>query len=252
MDIADHFALQSGFAPLATGPLAKLTVTSLGMVRIPSGKLGACDPFVNLEDPMIVGIPPGDYPVYVTAADVSEEQNGSHMREAYLSLVVSEATATQVEAAPGLDGPPLAGEFFGVVVDAGTVAFVDADSVGRCMPEDPGSWYDDVFDTDDDLHSWFAVMDADNPLPAGMANLVMPRAKAGENVVLAHSGWGDGFYPVLQTKDVEGKVTAIHVDLGVVGKFEEEPDAETAEAPLPPSSGDQSSGKSWLSKLLRR
>ena len=251
MDIADHFALQTGFAPLATGLMAKLTVTSLGMARIPSGKLGACDPFVNLEDPVIVRIPPGDYPVYVTVADVSEEQNGTHMREAYVSLVMSDATATQVEAAPSIDGPPPAGEFFGVGVDAGTVAFVDADSVGRCMPEDPGSWYDQVFDTDDDLHSWFAVMDADNPLPAGQANLVMPRATAGENVVLAHSGWGDGFYPLLQTKDAKGKLTAIHIDLQVVGKFHEEPDADAAEAAVPPSSADQSS-RSWLSKLLRR
>ena len=252
MDIADHFALQSGSAPLASGRLGKLTVTDLGMVRIPSGNLGACDPFAYLEDPVIVQIPPGDYPVYVTVADVSDEQDGSHMREAYLSLVISDATATQVEAAPSVDGPPPTGEFFGVTVDAGTVAFVDADSVNRCMPEDGSSWYDDVFDPDDDPRSWFAVMDADKPLPSGLANLVMPRATAGENVVLAHSGWGDGFYPVLQTKDAEGRVTGIHIDLGVVGKFEEEPSVETAGTPVPSGNSDQSSSKGWLSKLLGR
>ncbi|MBT8162601.1 MULTISPECIES: DUF4241 domain-containing protein [Arthrobacter] len=241
MDIADHYAMRTGSAPLESGLLGKLTVTDLGMVRIPSGQLGACDPFVNLDDPVVFRIPPGDYPVYVTVADVSEQQDGSHMREAYLSLVMSDATATRVEAAPGLDGPPPEGEFFGASVDAGTVAFVDADSVNMSMPEDPRKWYDDVFDPHDDPRSWFAIMDADEPLPAGTANLVMPRSNAGENVVLAHSGWGDGFYPVLQTKDAEGEVTAIHIDFGVVGKFEDEPNAGTAMTPAPPANSNQPS-----------
>ena len=253
MDIADHYALHSGSAPLASGFLAKLTVHDLGVVRVPSGKVGACDPFVDLENPVVVRVPPGDYPVRVTIADVSEEQDGSHMREAYLSLVMSDETPTLVEAAPTLEGEPLAGEVYGVSVDAGTVAFVDADSVTRCMPEDSTSWYEDVFDTDYDPNSWFALMDAYKPLPAGLANVVMPRATAGENVVLAHSGWGDGFYPLLQTKDSEGNVTALHIDLLVVGKFDDAPLSPMSEQAPPTGSADADPQKnSWLSKLLGR
>jgi uncharacterized protein DUF4241 len=44
----------------------------------------------------------------------------------------------------------------------------------------------------------------------------MPAAQAGENVVLAHSGWGDGVYPVVRTVDADGKPLAIHIDLLVV------------------------------------
>lgn len=253
MDIADHYALHSGSAPLASGLPAKLTVHNLGIVRVPSGKVGACDPFVDLENPVVVRIPPGDYPVRVTIADVSEEQDGSHLREAYLSLVMSEETPTLVEAAPTLEGEPPSGEVYGVNVDAGTVAFVDADSVARCMPEDSTTWYEDVFDTDYDPNSWFALMDADKPLPAGLANVELPRATAGENVVLAHSGWGDGFYPLLQTKDSGGNVTALHIDLLVVGKFDDAlPSLTSEQAPPTGPAGPDPQKNNWLSKLLGR
>jgi hypothetical protein len=188
---------------------------------VPSGKVGACDPFANLSYPLVVQVPQGDYPVRVTVADVSEEQDGSHLREAYLSLVLSGADSVTVEAAPGPDGPPPAGQYFTVGVDAGTVAFLDAEAVLRCMP-DPTTWYEGVFESDD-ANSWFSLMDADGPHPAGTANIVMPLASNGENVVLSHSGWGDGFYWLLQTKDAGGNLTGIHIDLAVVGRFDEEP-----------------------------
>lgn len=170
MDIADFYALQTGSAPLGTGALAKLTVLDLGNLRLPSGKVGACDPFVNLSYPLVVQVPHGDYPVRVTIADVSPEQDGSHLREAYLSLVLSDADSVAIEAAPGPDGPPLPGHYFTVGVDAGTVAFVDAEAVARCMP-DPTTWYEGVFESDDS-NCWFELMDAEEPQPAGTANIV--------------------------------------------------------------------------------
>lgn len=71
MDIADFYALQTGSAPLGTGAAAKLTVRDLGNLRVPSGKVGACDPFVSLSSPLVVQVPSGDYPVRVTIADVT-------------------------------------------------------------------------------------------------------------------------------------------------------------------------------------
>lgn len=252
MDIVDHYALQTGFAPLANGSFASLSVQSLGILRVPSGRLGACDPFVELEQPTVVLVPSGDYPVSVTIADVSEEQDGSHKREAYLSVILSDAEPATVELAPGLGGPPGEGEFFGVGVDAGTVAFVDADSVARCMPADGTNWYEDVYDSDEP-DSWFSLMDAEAPLPAGLANIVMPRATAGENVVLAHSGWGDGFYPLLQTRAADGHVTGIHVDLRVVGKFDEETAGPiTANEPAAPESAPVARKRRWFGRLLGR
>jgi hypothetical protein len=248
MDIADFYALQTGSAPLGTGAPAKLTVRDLGNLRVPSGRVGACDPFVNLSYPLVVQVPHGDYPVRVTVADVSEEQDGSHLREAYLSLVLSEAESVTVEAAPDTDGPPPPGHYFTVGVDAGTVAFVDAEAVVHCMP-DAETWYEGLFESDDP-NSWFSLMDSDEPQPAGTANIVMPLATNGENVVLSHSGWGDGFYRLLQTKDADGNLTGIHIDLAVVGRFDEEPGddeevpSETSPVPDPPK-------RNWLARLSR-
>ncbi|KQP57787.1 DUF4241 domain-containing protein [Agreia sp. Leaf283] len=236
MRLSDFFALVPGDAPLVTGAAGELTVHELGVLRVPSGTLGAADPFVALDRPITVRIPPGDHRVAVTIADVSTQRDGSHLREAYLSLVVSNVPTASVEPVPGPDGPPEPGSFFGVAVDAGTVAFFDADAVEASMPNDGDSWYDEVFDTGEP-GSWFDIMDSDAPLRAGTANIEMPLARSGENVILAHSGWGDGFYPVLQTLDADGRLTGVHIDLQVVGS---PPDAD----PEPQATG-------WLARVKR-
>lgn len=225
VQLSDFFALASGSAPLVTGSPGVLTVHDLGILRVPSGTLGAADPFVALDLPLTVQIPPGDYPVAVTIADVSSEQDGSHLREAYLSLILSDAPAASIEPVHGPDGPPENGSYFGVAVDAGTVAFFDAAAVETSMPGDGDDWYDEVFNTGEP-GSWFDIMDAETPLRPGAANIEMPLATAGENVVLAHSGWGDGVYPVVQTLDAEGRLTGVHIDLQVVTT----PPAESDEA----------------------
>lgn len=221
MNIGDFYALRAGTAPLPSGEAVRLSVHDLGVVRVPSGRLGASDPFVYLDESVIVPIPPGDYPVRVTIADVSPGQDGSHLREAYLSVVLSSAESELLGPAVGLGGPPQPDQFYGVGVDSATVAFVDAEAVLRCMPDDPALWYDEVFDSNGP-DAWFSVMDSDTPHVRGGANLVMPRAADGENVVLSHSGWGDGFYPLLETRDRDGGLTGVHIDLRVVGP--EEPD----------------------------
>ena len=234
VNISDFYALRTGMARQPDGTPATLTVQPLGLLRVLSGRLGACDPFVNLDAPLVVPIPPGDYPVSVTVADVSPEQDGSHFREAYLSVVVAEGDPVMAAAAESDQGVLEAEQFWVVRVDAGTVAFVDADAVAAGMPPDGGNWYEDVFDDDTD-QSWFSLMDAQEPLPAGLANIVMPRASAGENVILSHSGWGDGHYPLIATFSAAGQVLGVHIDLGVVGPLE----ADDLEGPA--LEGDQQS-----------
>jgi hypothetical protein len=247
---SDFFALIPGQAPLVTGDLGTLTVHDLGILRVPSGTLGAADPFVALDQPITVQIASGDYPVAVTIADVSSEHDGSHLREAYLSLILSDAATASIEPVPGPDGPPQDGSYFGVAVDAGTVAFFDAAAVEASMPNDGDTWYDGVFDTGEP-GSWFDVMDAETPLRAGTANIVMPLAAAGENVILAHSGWGDGFYPVVQTLDAEGRLTGVHIDLQVVGPRPEETIERAETAPDLPARAPTPT-KGWFARLLGR
>jgi hypothetical protein len=236
VQLSDFFALVPGQAPLVTGARGTLTVHDLGIVRVPSGTLGAADPFVALDRPLTVQIRPGDYRVAVTVADASTQQDGSDPCEAYLSLILSDAESVAVESVPGPDGPPEDGSFFGVAVDAGTVAFFDASAVEASMPNDGDTWYDDVFNTGEP-GSWFDVVHSGSPVRAGSANIEMPLASAGENVVLTRAGRGDGFYPVVQTLDTEGRLTGVHIDLQVVG-------SPAAPGPKPTTN--------WFSRLLGR
>ena len=218
--VPSPFEEDDEYSPADTVPLS---VVDLGVLRVPSGRVEACDPFVCLGDGPVFEVEPGDYPVRATIADVSDERDGSHEREAYLSLVLADGEAASVEVAPQLSGSD-----WGVGVDAGTVAFVDHDAVATAMPpREESDWYDDIFDSGEP-DSWFALMDSPDHYRAGAANIVMPRAGAGENVVLSHSGWGDGVYPVMLTRDADGAPLGLHIDLGVVGGFasEDEEDDE--------------------------
>ena len=214
--VPSPFEEDDEYSPADTVPLS---VVDLGVLRVPSGRVEACDPFVTLGDGPVFEVEPGDYPVRVTIADVSKEHDGSHEREAYLSLVLADGEPASVEAAQ-----PVRGRGF-VCVDAGAVAFVDHDAVVTAMPPQD-DWYD-VFDSGEP-DSWFSLMDSSDHYRRGAANIVMPRAGAGENVVLSYSGWGDGVYPVMLTRDADGAPLGLHIDLGVVGEFasEDEEDDE--------------------------
>jgi hypothetical protein len=193
-----------------------------GELVLPSGRLVPCDPFVTLglQQNVEIQLPSGRYAVWVTIADVSEEQDASHEREAYLSLILSNQPsvswaflsplrADQVEQA--LDE----GEFIGIPVDAGTVGMVDAEAVERLMPQDSAVWYDTLFDHPG-VDSWFAQMDNPQQIRAGCVNILLPGATQGENLILSHSGWGDGCYALIATFDAVGGMTGVHIDLAVV------------------------------------
>ena len=126
-------------------------------------------------------VEPGDYPVRVTIADVSKEHNGSHEREAYLSLVLRDVEAADIE-----EARPVSGTGF-ITVDAGLVAFVDHEAVATAMPEDQTTWYDDVIETGEP-DCWFSLLYSSEHYREGAANIVMPLAQAGENVVMSGAG----------------------------------------------------------------
>jgi hypothetical protein len=166
-------------------------------------------------------------------------------RNAYLTLVLDEVFWRARTSSPAkdslryfhltLDGHPPAhveefgeGEFAGVGVSAGTCALVDDGALVDDMPPDvPGDgWADTVFDHGLD-GSWFDAMDAATLYPAGCANLPLPLATTGPygtpNIILAESGYGDGYYAVIGEYDPASlknghapQLVAIHVDFAVV------------------------------------
>jgi len=197
-------------------------VVDCGHLNLPSGRLVACDPFVFLQpsDNPHVLVPPGRYPVSVTVADVSENLDRSEIREAYATVRIAPGVDAYRRALPlAVDGesrelPADDGTFIGFGVDAGTACLVDEEAVVNCMPADV-DWHETLFDNGRD-DSWFARMDDPNHIRFGLANIELPLARNGENIMIIHSGWGDGQYPVVGSFDANGQLLAVHIDFLVV------------------------------------
>jgi hypothetical protein len=189
-----------------------IAVVECGELILPSGHLVAEDPFVSLQrDNSYYLVPPGTYPVRVTVDETIQ-------REMYVSLIL--AAADEVERSfltpykPSgeryLEPDPDA--YYGIGVDSGTVCYVDGEAVKRGMPPDAATWYDELFDNKSD-NCWFRLMDNPAHIRAGLANIGLPSATDGSNLILSHSGWGDGFYPVVGGCDAQGELVAVHIDL---------------------------------------
>lgn len=205
-----------------------LSTIDCGKLKVPSGNLVCCDPFACMEKTgnSFVKIPSGEYQVVVTLADVSQAHDGSHVREAYASLILSDAAdeVTRKCLQPTADGIPTSerledGEFFGFGVDAGTACFVDAESLQEGMP-DSDDWYEELFENEDD-NCWFNVMDNPEHIRDGIANIELPESSCNNNLILFHSGWGDGFYPVVGGFDANNNLVAVHIDFFVASNPEE-------------------------------
>ena len=188
---------------------------------MPSGHLVACDPFAAMDakNNAFIRVTKGRHPVTVTLVDVSENQNQPNVREAYASIYLQKGEEAYRKAIPlAVDdknrAEPQADEFQGFFVDAGTACFVDAWSVENCMP-DSSTWYNELFENSSP-NCWFNRMDDPNHIRNGIANITLPLAKKGENLILFHSGWGDGTYPLVGSFDRANNLLAVHIDFFVV------------------------------------
>ncbi|MCR9566561.1 DUF4241 domain-containing protein [Vibrio diabolicus] len=166
-----------------------------------------------------VQVPPGEYKVIVTLADVSSNLDGTHIREAYTSLIIDK---TKIESSRKFleltkNGEPTnqilqADEFWEYGVDAGTVCFADADVIEAIKPEED-SWYEGLFDNGRD-DCWFNQTNRKILIREGLANIQLPNSD--KNLILFHSGGGDGFYPVIGGYDSNNNLVAVHTDFFVV------------------------------------
>jgi hypothetical protein len=231
-------ALQDGLHIEIDGATYVLSVVDCGYLVMPFGQLVACDPFAVLEptDNLFIAVPAGTYPVYVTLADVSGNQDGSHIREAYATLMLHdspEVTRRIITPLPEneMASPELINnEFYGFTVDGGTACFIDSGSLPTMMPPED-TWYAGIFDTGTP-DSWFSRMDDPNHIRRGLANIPLPYAINGENIILIHSGWGDGVYPIVGGYDADDNLVRVHIDFTAVFSGDDESDTpESREEP---------------------
>jgi hypothetical protein len=218
---ASWCALKNGVSVESKDGPRYVECVDCGEIFLPGGRLAVCDPFVFLSptDMPFIAVPKGRFPVRVTVADVSPNQDRTHLREAYASVIFAGEEESMRRTIPlvkdGEDPPLLSGDaFMGFAVDAGTACFVDESVVAGCMP-DPSRWYEDLFENERD-DCWFRRMDDPKHIRAGIANIALPLARNGENLVLFHSGWGDGVFPVIGSYSADGRLLAVHIDFFVV------------------------------------
>lgn len=207
----------------------QLSTISCGKLKMPSGQLIVCDPFAAMSKAgnAFTQIPAGAYDVIVTLADVSPNLDGSHIREAYSSLILDDSSPEVRReflhlTLDGKSGSEAVkdNEFFGFGVDAGTACFVDAKAILEGMPE-PEEWYSGLFENEDE-NSWFNQMDNPDLIRPGLANIELPHSKEENNLILFHSGWGDGYYPVIGGYNQQNKLVAVHIDFFVVSGPDEQ------------------------------
>ncbi len=214
-------ALVDGARFMARGKLHISDVVDCGDLVLPVGQLIACDPFADLYPgpTRAIPVPPGRYPVRVTLFDVSGAADGSHYRVAYASLLLAdrpEVTRRVLapEYPPPTPIPALApGEFVGFSVDSNAACFVDSGALGYGMPREE-DWFDKVF-ANGAPDAWITRLHDPGHIHAQVANLPLPLARDGANIVLCTSGWGEGTYPTIGGYDADGVLIAVHLDFFV-------------------------------------
>lgn len=198
-----------------------------GALALPSGRLVAADPFTGLlpTGNAEIPVPPGRWPVRLTRVQLQRPGEPPHLRNAYASLLFDDAPErvrrVLTPCPPGQQRPPLQDpdEFYGFGVDAGTACFVDAEALVTAMPP-ADQWHDEAVDHTG-ADAWLRHLEDATHLAPGAANVPLPRGRAGENIALFSSGWGDGMYPLVGGYDADDQLVAVHIDFLVI------PDDET-------------------------
>jgi len=209
--------------PVGDGRHYLLSVVDRGSLVMPAGRLGVCDPLFQLEygGESFFAVPPGRYRVRATLADVSDANDGSHIRVAYASLMLDESAEEVMRRniVPPVDGtlpPELGGdEVLGFGVDSGTACFVDVGAIPDSLRH---NFWKRVFNNGRP-NGGLRLMRSEKHLREGLANIPLLNAPGGGNIIAFGSGWGDGTYPVVGGYDASGRLVRVHVDFFVVSSF---------------------------------
>ena len=163
---------------------------SVGSVRLPSGKLCACDPITSAYDAVAFErqVAPGTYPVDVFVAEF-EDNDDQRVAAALVHLASARADDWEDALWPGQDASTLGADgFYGYPVDAGTGCFASPEGLAQ-RADVLSQHYDHEPSTSLDPLS--AALEATYIPTWGWADF----AVGGANVIAFHSGFGDGTYP---------------------------------------------------------
>lgn len=184
-------AIEQLFSPGACdtpdGP-AVVEPVDAGLLRITSGQLAVSDPGWIGETPRTVAVPPGEFPVTLSLLRTARGAGVAAARVTFLDIPPREwEMALRPDEDLGLLGE---GQFYGVGVDTGTAAFMDAT---RTVIEDQ---------LDEDL---FIPLDSH-------FTVELPSTEPEPNLIAFRAGRGDGAYPVWIGRTDDGQVGCVVVD----------------------------------------
>lgn len=186
-----------------------LSVVESGELAVPSGRLLCCDPLADEPgDGPVYAVPAGRHRVVLSVADVSGNLDGSHLVEAYLSIVVGRGEEDHHRPLVPVDETVGDDEFLGVSIETGTVALVDADAFEGGVP-DLDDWADEIE----------VVLEDAEPVREGAQLVTLPDAENEENAAICRATWGNGLYPLIGGFTEDDRLIAVHADLEVVGAF---------------------------------
>ncbi|MFE9675395.1 DUF4241 domain-containing protein [Streptomyces sp. NPDC006259] len=159
-----------------------------GLLRLPSGQLVVSDPGWIGKTPRTVAVPPGEFPVTLS---VLRTTRGAYVAAAGVTLLDVPAHEWDMALRPDEDlGLLSEGRFYGVGVDTGTAAFMDAT---RTVIED---------ELDEGL---FLPLDSH-------FSVELPGTEFEPNLIAFRAGRGDGAYPVWIGRTEDGRVGRVVVD----------------------------------------
>jgi hypothetical protein len=198
-----------------------LEVLELGYLNLPTGRIVACDPLAYLHDadPLTKIVSPGKYPVRVYIAKT--ENSGDRYALVKLEFSNEKAMAWEMALEEGQDIKELkTDEYFGFPVDAGLGCFCDIemqktfnewlDGFMNANPE--GNIYDDFFAAEFKKNAF----DQNDPSDIGDWLNFSFNNHPDLNVIMFHSGYGDGMYPCYWGISAEGNACSLIVDFQVI------------------------------------
>ena len=198
-----------------------LKFLDLGELNLSTGKIVACDPLVCLYDtsPFTRTVQPGKYPVIACIAKT--ENSGD--RYAIVKLEFSKDRATKWEMAlteqQDINELKEDDDYFGFPVDAGLGCFCDLETQQfynqfdtDFMQRNPeGNIYNDFFAAQFKKNA----IDQNDPQDIGdWLDFYLPN-RPDLNVIMFHSGYGDGSYPCYWGINEDGKICSLIVDFQV-------------------------------------
>ena len=196
-----------------SGELVRINVKEIGGLRLVSGEVAACDPFICQDPrPFTRTVEPGTYPVRLAIAQIESDR-----RIAFAGVFFSELSAVNWEMAvlPGQEVADLEpGYEFVYPVDSGTGCFGDL----RAMKQ-----MDSQMGKGDFSMNIIRLMDQTYIHTRSWAEIT-PEPEGG-NVFLFSSGYGDGGYPSYFGIDAQGVACCLVTDFYILGKKQPEDEA---------------------------